>query len=109
LQLEDKSESLGTENISGLTAEGTRITVTIPANTIGNEGPIDIIRERWYSQDLQIVLRSTQSDPRFGKTAYEVTTISRKEPSASLFTVPSDYKVTDAEPPVLIDNSRKVK
>jgi hypothetical protein len=106
---EEKSESLGTENISGLTADGTRITMTIPANAIGNERPVNIIRERWYSQDLQIVLRSTQTDPRFGTTAYEVTTISREEPSASLFTVPSDYKVTDAEHPVLINNSRKAK
>jgi hypothetical protein len=108
-QPEHKSESLGTESISGLTADGTRITMTIPANAIGNERPVEIVRERWYSQDLQIVLRSTQSDPRFGTTSYEVTTITRKEPSASVFTVPSDYKVSDAEPPILINNSGEAK
>jgi hypothetical protein len=108
-QPDEKSESLGTENIAGLTADGTRTTMTIPANTIGNERPVDIIRERWYSHDLQIVLRSTQSDPRFGTTTYEVTTISRTEPSASLFTVPSAYKVTDGERPVVINNSGEAK
>jgi hypothetical protein len=92
----EKSESLGKETIAGLAADGTRTTTTIPANVIGNERPLDIILERWYSADLQIVLRSRQTDPRFGETTYEVTKLDRREPSTSLFEAPSDYTVREA-------------
>jgi hypothetical protein len=94
---EEKSESLGKESVAGLSADGTRTTTTIPANAIGNDRPLDIVRERWYSPDLQIVLRSTQTDPRFGETAYEVTKLDKGEPAPSLFEIPSDYKVTEGD------------
>jgi hypothetical protein len=102
LQPEEKSESLGKETIAGFSADGTRATTTIPANAIGNERPLDIVREQWYSSDLQIVLRSKRTDPMFGDTAYEVTKIDRAEPAPSLFEVPSDYKVVKmpAPPPL---------
>ena len=89
----EKSQSLGQEIILALVAEGTRTTTTIPANTIGNERPLEIVRDRWYSPDLQLVLRSKQTDPRFGDTTYEVTKLERAEPSASLFEVPAGYTV----------------
>jgi hypothetical protein len=63
-----QKESLGTQSISGVNAEGTRITRTIPAGQIGNDKPIQIVFERWYSPDLQMVVKSTRSDPRFGTT-----------------------------------------
>ena len=94
---EEKSESLGKDTIAGISADGTRTTSTIPAEAIGNERPLDIVRERWYSSDLQIVLRSKQADPRFGETTYEVTKLDRAEPAASLFEIPSDYKVKGPE------------
>jgi hypothetical protein len=87
----------GQESVAGLSADGTRTTTTIPANAIGNDRPLDIVRERWYSPDLQIVLRSTQTDPRFGETTYEVTKLDKGEPAPSLFEIPSDYKVTEGD------------
>jgi len=92
---EEKTESIGQETIAGVSADGTRTVSTIPANTIGNERPIEIVRERWYSPDLQLVLRSTQTDPRFGETTYEVTKLERTEPQHSLFEIPSDYHVRE--------------
>jgi hypothetical protein len=75
--------------------------MTIPAEAMGNERPIEITRERWFSPELQIVLRSKQSDPRFGVTTYEVTKLDRANPSRSLFEVPRDYKIRKApEPPL---------
>ena len=97
LHAEEKSEALGKENIAGLSADGTRTTTTIPANIIGNERPLDIVRQRWYSSELQIVLRSKQTDPRFGETTYEVTKLDREEPVSSLFEIPSDYTVRKGE------------
>ncbi len=93
-----KKESLGTQAINGVNAEGTRITHTIPAGQIGNDKPIQIVFERWYSPDLQIVVKSTRSDPRFGTTTYALTNVQRTEPSAALFTVPSDYTVKEGGP-----------
>jgi len=93
-----KEESLGKQTIEGIEAEGARTTITIPAGEIGNERPIEIISERWYSPELQTVVMTKHSDPRFGETVYRLTNISRTEPNASLFQVPADYKITDGPP-----------
>jgi hypothetical protein len=88
-----KTEDLGTQVIAGVSAQGTRYTRTIPAGQIGNDKPITIVSERWYSNDLQMVVMSNRSDPRFGDTTYTLTNLQRQEPAPSLFTVPADYTV----------------
>jgi len=88
-----KTESLGPQTIEGMNTEWTRTTRTIPAGEIGNEQPITVVSERWYSADLQMDVKSTHSDPRFGNTTYTLTNIQRAEPAASLFAVPSDYTI----------------
>ena len=90
-----KSDSLGKQTIEGVAAEGTRSTVTIPAGVIGNELPIQSVSERWYSPELQTIVMTKRSDPRFGETVYRLTNIQRTEPPASLFELPSDYTVND--------------
>ncbi len=90
-----RRESLGTQNVEGVVAEGTRTVSTIPAGQIGNERPIDIVSEEWYSKDLQMIVMSRHSDPRTAETTYRVTNIRRGEPDPSLFQVPSDYTVTE--------------
>jgi hypothetical protein len=93
-----KKEDLGTQTIAGVSAQGTRYTYIIPAGQIGNEKPITIVSEHWYSNDLQMTVMSKRSDPQFGETSYTVTNIQRAEPAASLFTVPADYTVTQGGP-----------
>jgi hypothetical protein len=88
-----KKEDLGVQTINGISAQGTRFTRTIPAGQAGNAKPIIITNERWYSPDLQIVIKTVRNDPRFGETTYTVTNILKHEPAAALFTVPSDYAV----------------
>lgn len=88
-------EQLGKQTIEGVEAEGTRTTVTIPAGEIGNERAIEIVSERWYSPELQLVVMTRHSDPRFGETTYKLTNINRTEPAKSLFEVPSDYTVKE--------------
>jgi len=88
-----KKEDLGTQKVGGVSAQGTRYTRTIPAGQMGNEKPITIVSEHWYSNELQLTVMSKRSDPRFGDTTYSITNIQRTEPAASLFTVPSDYTV----------------
>ena len=88
-----RNESLGKQAIEGVDAEGTRKTVQIPAGEIGNERPIEIVFERWYSTELQVVVMTKHSDPRFGETTYRLTNINRSEPARELFEVPADYTV----------------
>jgi len=85
--------SLGSQTMDGLTVQGTRTTRTIAAGAIGNQLPIQIGVDRWYSPDLQMNVMITRSDPRTGQTVFQVTNIQRGEPDASLFVVPSDYTV----------------
>jgi hypothetical protein len=94
---ETKTEELGTRDVEGVSAEGTRRVTTIPEGAIGNERAIEIVYESWYSKELGLVVYSKHSDPRFGEQTYRVTNIVRAEPDPSLFTVPHGYKVL-AEP-----------
>ena len=88
---------LGTKTILGLQATGTRVTRTIPAGEIGNAKAIEVVTERWVSNDLQIPLLMTHTDPMMGTMSSQVTSVTRGEPSASLFQVPSDYKVVSGK------------
>jgi hypothetical protein len=92
-----KTESLGSKTLEGVTAEGTRTTITIPAGQEGNEQPMQTVIETWYSPDLKEVVLSKRDDPRTGVTVTRYTNISRTEPQHSLFEVPADYKVSDFE------------
>ncbi|HEX2639338.1 MAG TPA: hypothetical protein VHL50_02150 [Pyrinomonadaceae bacterium] len=87
-----KNESLGTQTIEGVNAEGKRTTTTIPAGAVGNAMPIEIVYERWYSPELQLTVQSRHSDPRFGVQTYRLTNIRREEPPASLFSPPANFK-----------------
>jgi len=88
--------SLGRQTIEGVPADGTRTTMTIAAGQWGNEQPIQIVTERWYSPDLQTVVLSKHTDPRMGETVSKLANISRSEPPSSLFEPPADYKVAEA-------------
>jgi len=90
-----KTEALGAATIEGLPAQGTRTTVTIASGAIGNEAPIQVVTERWYSADLQMVVLSRSSDPRSGEAVTRLTNVSRSEPAAALFQVPADFKITE--------------
>ena len=91
-------EDLGVQEIQGVNAQGTRETTTIAAGEVGNERPITITSERWYSPDLKIELKTVRSDPRMGETSLTVTDLNREEPDPSLFQVPSDYTVQENNP-----------
>ncbi len=100
-----RTEQLGMEMIGGVQAEGTRTIETIPAGTIGNDSPIEIISERWYSPELEMVVKTLHNDPRSGKNVYQLTNIRREEPSANLFQVPPEYTVKDG--PLKLDIIKK--
>jgi hypothetical protein len=84
-------ETLNPQVVNGVLAQGTRTAMTIPKGQIGNDREIKVITERWVSNDLQMLIKSTNSDPRFGDTSYQLTGIVEREPDASLFQIPAGY------------------
>src|SRR5687768_6505576 len=91
-------EALGRQTIEGVEAEGTRVTFTIPAGEVGNERPIEIVSEQWYSAELGVLVMSRHSDPRSGETTYRLTNINRVEPAKHLFEVPPGFTVSEGLP-----------
>jgi len=89
------SEKLGEQVINGIKATGTRVTTTIPAGQMGNDLPINVVSEDWYSADLKATVMTKHSDPWAGTVTTQFTNVSTSEPDASQFTVPSDYKIVD--------------
>lgn len=89
-----KHEDLGTQTIEGVSAQGKRETVTIPAGQIGNERPIEIVTETWFSPELHTMVLRKHSDPRLGDSTYRLTDIKRNEPDASLLQPPPGTKVS---------------
>lgn len=94
-----RTESLGKRNIEGVEAEGTRTVHRIEAGEIGNERPIEVVSERWYSPELQTVLLTRHSDPRVGDTIYRLENVRRGEPARSLFEVPAAYTIVSEPAP----------
>lgn len=87
----ETAENLNPQVVNGVLAQGVRTTMTIPKGQIGNDREIKVITERWVSNDLQMLIKSTNSDPRFGDTSYQLTGIVEREPDASLFQIPAGY------------------
>ena len=88
-------ESLGTQTMEGVNAEGSRTTSTIEAGAVGNDRPIQVVSERWYSPDLQTAVMTRRNDPRTGEEIFRLTNIHRAEPGAYLFQVPAGYQMVD--------------
>ena len=97
----EPGEDLGEQVLEGLLVQGTRMTDTIPAGAMGNERPIEIVTERWYSKDIEAMVLQRFFDPRFGETIYRLVNVVRGEPSPDLFQVPQGYELTVADGPHL--------
>jgi hypothetical protein len=95
--LPEKLEPLGKQMIEGVEADGTRMIQIIPAGAMGNERPMEVIHERWYSPELQMQVLTKTSDPRSGESTQRLTNLIRSEPDASLFQPPSDYTIREVE------------
>jgi hypothetical protein len=96
-----KRERLEAQLIEGVMAEGTRLTVTIPAGEFDNEQPMEITHEQWYSPELGMVVLLKHDDPRFGETTFRLTNITRAEPAPELFAEPQGYRSLDTHDPLM--------
>ena len=93
-----KTEALGTRTIEGVTATGTRTTRIIDAGSMGNDKPIVSVSETWFSPELKMTMLTETDDGQSGHSTMKLVNITRTEPVAQLFQVPSDYTVKDTQP-----------
>ena len=90
-----RTVSDGTKLVEGISCVGTRTEFEIPAGELGNDKPMKVVDESWFSPELQVVVMSLHSDPVAGIHIFKLVNIKRSEPAAELFTVPAGYRIDD--------------
>jgi hypothetical protein len=90
-------ESLGSQVVNGVMADGTRVTQTIPAGDFGNDRPITSVTESWYSPELHLTVLYKRTDPREGDVTTQYTGIKRGDPDPTLFQLPAGYTLNQNE------------
>ena len=90
------TEDLGVQTMEGLVVSGVRTIRTIPEGQIGNSKPINTVTEAWTSTELKTIVYSKTTNPLAGDQIFQLMNIVRTEPDPSLFTVPADFKISDA-------------
>jgi hypothetical protein len=88
-------EDLGIGTTEGLETHGYRETITINAGVMGNDEPMVVMREFWFSPQLGFNLKSIVDAPDTGRQVFTVKNLSTSEPEPSFFEIPGDYKVID--------------
>jgi hypothetical protein len=88
-------EDLGRGSRDSLEVVGTRETTTIKPGVMGNDRPLVVTKEFWYSPQLQVNLEVVRQDPRSGTQTLKVTELNMGEPDGKLFEVPADFKIVD--------------
>lgn len=94
--------SLGDRTIDGIPAVGTRLKHRIRTGDFGNEQPILVTVEQWFSRDLGVTLEDIQRTTIGGVLNYRLQQIARSEPDPGLFKVPSGYTRKLEHTPALI-------
>ena len=88
-------EDLGKRLINGVETIGTLETRVIESGAIGNDSPIVVKLETWYSPQLSVNLVTKRQDPRSGNQSFEVSDLTLGEPADAQFRVPNGYRVID--------------
>lgn len=86
---------LGKSDVSGVEVVGTLETRTIEAGAIGNDRPVSITKEFWYSPKLGLNMLVKRNDPRSGSQTLTVTEVSLSEPDPRYFQLPAGFTVRE--------------
>ena len=86
-------DDLGKKTIDGLEVTGTRETRTFNPGAFGNDKPVVVTNELWYSPQLQFDLSVTRLDPRNGTQKLEVTELKLGDPGPDWFAIPDGYRL----------------
>ena len=90
------TENLGQKEIHGLTALGTRSTMT-PLESGGPLAMPEITTETWRSRELDLKLLQVTSGPKYGLKRVELSDMERGDPDQALFAPPRAYEVETIE------------
>ena len=88
-------EDLGTTTLDNLDVQHTRETRTYNPGAFGNDRPMAVTKEFWYSPQLQIILAVARNDPRSSVQLLQVNDLILAEPDPARFAAPEGYKITD--------------
>jgi hypothetical protein len=83
--------SLPEKTIDNIRVVGARVKHRIAAGEFGNEQPIFVTVEDWFSPDLGVTVRDTQHTSIGGETDFRLEQVTRSEPDPALFQVPPGY------------------
>jgi len=75
-------EDLG-RNFNGLNAVGTRETRVLNSGAIGNDRPLSIVKEFWFSPQVGIKVSVKRVDPRHSTEVFNVTEVNLTEPATT--------------------------
>ncbi len=90
-------EDLGHQMIEGIDAQGVRTTRPFPALGNAEANNSTLVTEDWCSDELGLmILRIQQTGRTEQKREIKFTNIVLGEPDASLFQIPTDYRVVEA-------------
>jgi hypothetical protein len=92
-------EQLGKQTMLGVETVGTRQITVIETGAIGNDRPVLVRREFWYSPHLGVNLLSIREDPRFGTQKFEFSELILDAPDTNLFEPPADATILDLRKP----------
>jgi hypothetical protein len=91
-------EALGSRTIGGVETFGHRVTMTTLAQQVGNDRPITVTDEWWYSPDLRLVMAADYKSTDLGTISYRVTQLRGGDQPEHLFTLPEDYELDSMVP-----------
>ena len=87
-----KRESLPGRTIHGIYSEGTRVTFLIPHDD-GRAAEVGCVEETWVSPEMKIVVLTKYGGTCSDGGIAEIRELDRSEPDATLFEIPTDYKI----------------
>jgi len=93
-----KIDSLGSKVLEGVSVDGTRESFEIPIGQIGNGKAMQVVIEKWFSKELQVLVYSRHLDPVAGEHIFRLINIKRVEPSPEIFAIPSGFRVEGSGP-----------
>jgi hypothetical protein len=88
------TENLGQKEIHGMTAFGTRMTMT-PLEDGGPYAMPETTTENWYSKEFNLDLLQITSGPKYGLKRTELVDLKPGDPDPALFELPQGYMVTN--------------
>ena len=93
-----KTEELGSKSIQGLTVTGVRTTRVNSWVVGGDVKTFKATTETWTSPELGIIVQSENTDSMGTRSVTKLVNLTRTEPDAALFQVPSGYTTKDNAP-----------